>query len=545
MAKKSSLLPAVAIASAAVLAAAGSASAARLARSLVPDVVVRHDTALVGAVNPATPMKLQVVLPMRNLSQLHQLLDQQIYNPDSPQFHHYLSVAEFTARFGPSQSDYQTAMNFFNANGLRVTGTSANRYLFQVEGSASVVQRVLGVKLNLYRHPSENRTFMAPDREPVLALGVPLQDITSLDTYVLPHPKIAKPGRYPDDNARPRNGSGPGGNYIGSDFRAAYYGTGAAAPLTGKGQSVGLMELQGYIPSDVQLYFKTFGPALATAVKGISVDGATVKCNGCDDSEQTLDIDYAISMAPGLDQVQVYVGKDAVAVENRMASDNVSKQLSTSWGYGERFSTEDPIYLEMAAQGQSWFTASGDDKTLSKSGPWPEEDAHIIAVGGTDLVTNGAGGAWKSESGWVDSAAGPALDKTILIRNYQLPYITAANGGSKTLRNVSDVSANANFNMMFCADGKCSGGLGGTSFSSPIWAGFAALANEKAAKEGKQPIGFFSPLLYKAMLKNKALLHDVVGNQSGLFPAVTGYDLVGGLGSPAGLTTIKALIGDK
>ena len=56
-------------------------------------------------------------------------------------------------------------------------------------------------------------------------------------------------------------------------------------------------------------------------------------------------------MAPGLDQVQVYVSSSPVAIENQMASDNTSKQLSTSWGYNEHFTTEDPIYQEMAVAG--------------------------------------------------------------------------------------------------------------------------------------------------------------------------------------------------
>jgi subtilase family serine protease len=372
---------------------------------------------------------------------------------------------------------------------------------------------------------------------------VPLQDITNLDTYVLPYPKFVRPGAHPGYTDLTNTGSGPKNNFIGSDFRAAYYGAGAKQTLTGAGQKIGLFELEGYIPSDVQLYFDTYGPPLKAKVTGISADGKPVTCKSCDDGEQVLDIDYAISMAPGVDEVLVYVGKDPVAIENKMASDNLAKQLSTSWGYGERFSTEDPIYLEMAAQGQSSFIASGDNKTLAKSGPWPEEDANLITVGGTDLVTDKPGGKWKSEPGWTDSASGPSLDKKILIEPYQKPYITTATGGSKKLRNVSDVSANANYNMIICSRGKCQGGWGGTSFASPIWAGFAALANEQAAAKGKAPIGFINPLLYGTIGTHPTVLHDVVGHQSGIFPAVAGYDLVGGLGSPNSAKTIQTLIG--
>jgi subtilase family serine protease len=518
----------------------GSASAAALLVSHVPAVVAQHQAALAGQVDPSTHMRMQVVLPMRNLAELKDTLGA-LYNPQSPLYRHWLSVADFTKRFGPTQKDYNAAMAFFRGQGLSVTNTAANRYMFQVEGQASDVERVLHVKLNLYKHPTESRNFMAPDREPTLALQVPVQEITSLDNYVLPHPKL-KHADVRDGKAL--TGSGPGGNYIGSDLRAVYYGTGKKAKLDGKGQSVGLMELEPFNPADVALYFTNFGPTNTVAVNGVGVGGSQATCGSCEDGEQELDIVYPIGMAPGLDQVQVYVSGDPVAIENQMASDNTSKQLSTSWGYSEKFSTEDPIYQEMAAQGQSWFTASGDDSTLQASGPWPEEDANIIAVGGTDLVTSGPGGTWVSEPGWEDSASGPSLDHNIKIESYQLPYINKKNLGSTVYRNVSDISANADFDMMLCDQGKCAGGWGGTSFSSPIWAGFTALMNQYALSKGKSTVGFLNPTVYGLSSGNKKLLRDIVGNKSGSFPAVKGYDLVGGLGSPNGQKTIKAIVGN-
>ena len=389
----------------------GSASAAALLTSHVPALVAQHQAALAGPVDPSTHMRMQVVLPMHNLAGLKDTLGA-LYNPSSPLYRHWLSVAEFTKRFGPTQKDYDAAMAFFRGQGLAVTNTMANRYMFQVEGNASDVERVLHVKMNLYKHPTENRNFMAPDREPTLSLQVPVQHITHLDNYVLPHPKLV---HSDSRDGKASTGSGPDGNYIASDFRAAYYGAGKYAKLTGKGQSVGLMELEPFNPSDVALYFTNYGPANTVAVNGVGVGGAQATCTNCEDGEQELDIVYPIGMAPGLDQVQVYVSGDPVAIENQMASDNTSKQLSTSWGYDEDFADEDPIYQEMAAQGQSYFTASGDYSTLEDSGPWPEEDANIIAVGGTDLVTSGPGGTWVSEPGWEDSASGPSVDHHIRI----------------------------------------------------------------------------------------------------------------------------------
>jgi xanthomonalisin len=485
---------------------------------------------LAGAPEASRELQIAIALPMRNRAELEALL-RDLYDPASPRYRHYLSVAEFTERFGPSEPDYTKAQQFLAANGLTITGTAANRYLIEGKASVETLQRVLHVNFGLYQHPIENRLFIAPDREPTLDLDVAVLHIVGLDDATLPASRLVQRTNA-TPAASPVHGSAPGGWYLGSDIRAAYYG---GTALTGAGQSIGLMELGAYNPEDVQTYFTKFGPPLTTAVVPISTDGTTPTCSGrCNDGEQVLDIEYAIAMAPGLAQVQVYVGRSAESVLNRMASDNTSAQLSTSWGWGNQRETDDPIFMEMAAQGQTLLTASGDHSSLIQSGPWPEESAYITGVGGTDLQTNGPGGAWASETGWSGSAGGPSVDRSIKIPAYQRPFIDADNGGSRTLRNVPDIAGDADTVNYICASLSCSGGNGGTSFASPIWSGFIALANQEAANRGLPRIGFLNPLVYRIGRGTgyASAFHDIVGGKSGKYTAVDSYDLVTGLGSP-------------
>ncbi len=500
----------------------------------LPDIVAKHQVAPVAVPDPGTVMVLSVSLPQRNQAALDALLGA-LYDPASPRYRQYLSVAEFTAQFGPTEPDYTTAVQFFTSAGLTILSTAANRGLLTVQGRVADIERVFHVTIGLYPHPSEARLFLSADREPTLDLAVPIQHITGLDNYVRPFTKLIRPQARggPRASSESGPGSGPGGNLTGFDARAAYVGPGK--PI-GTGQSVGLMELAGYELDDVQRYFSWLNQPLNVPVVGISTDGASLKCrNRCDDSEQALDIEYAISMAPGLAQVQVYVGYNAEDVLNRQASDNSSAQLSTSWGWSAKeYPTDDPIFREMAAQGQTLLTASGDYSSLRASGPWPEEDVTITAVGGTNLVPLKPGGAWGRERGWRYSAGGPALGKTFPIANYQLPFINAANGGSLKWRNVPDVAADAALDNFLCADGGCFGGYGGTSFASPIWAGFIALANEKAAAHHRPRVGFLNPVLYEigSGTSYRTLMHDQVHGTSGLYHCTTSYDDVTGLGSP-------------
>ena len=511
----------------------------------VPAAVAGGVAPLVGHLPSTQHLSLAISLPPRNEAELDTLL-QQIYDPQSANYHHYLSVEEFTSRFGPAASDYAAVLHFAEANGLSVIDTAANRMVVDVEGPASNIENAFRVTLGVYQHPTENRTFYAPDREPSLDLDVPLLHISGLDNFTLPRAKNARSQQLLQQASSKTTGSGPGGQFIGSDMRAAYYGSG---PLDGAGQSVGLFEFAGYELSDVKLYFDRVKQPIKVPVHGVALNGAHLGCppKTCDDSEQVLDIEMAISLAPGLSQVVVYVGNNDVSIFNQMAVDNTSKQLSCSWGWSDDEASIDPIFKEMAVQGQTVFVATGDDGSATPGDVvWPADDPYITAVGGTDLTTNGAGGSWLSETGWNGSAGMPSKNK-VPIPNYQkrAGVINALNKGSKTLRNIPDVAAEANTNQYSCFDGGCYGNNGGTSYAAPQWAGLIAMANQQAVASGASTLGFLNPALYLIGTGSAfdADFHDITSGSNGKFTAVTGYDLVTGWGSPNAVNLIDDLTG--
>src|ERR1035438_2317830 len=113
----------------------------------------------------------------------------------------------------------------------------------------------------------------------------------------------------------------------------------------------------------------------------------------------------AIAMAPGLSKVIVYeAGPYGIwfDVLNRMATDNLAKQLSCSWYLpgGTNDPVADGIFQQMAAQGQSFFSASGDYDAYTGLVNFPDDSPYITLVGGTTLTTSGPGGSWVLESVW-------------------------------------------------------------------------------------------------------------------------------------------------
>jgi kumamolisin len=221
--------------------------------------------------------------------------------------------------------------------------------------------------------------------------------------------------------------------------------------------------------------------------------------------------------------------------------------LSSSWYWPPPDpTTDDPFFQKMAAQGQSFFEAAGDDgEWRSTNTWWPMESPYVICVGGTDLDTTGPGGAWASETVWVDGGGGISPDDFLIPTWQQLPgVITSQNKGSTIYRNGPDVSANSNFSFYVCADQTtCTENLyGGTSFAAPMWAGYLALTNEQAATNSAPAPGFIDPAIYPLGLGStySTLFHDITNGNNG-FPATKGYDLDSGWGSPNGSGLINAL----
>jgi subtilase family serine protease len=494
---------------------------------------------------PAThAMRLVIVLPLRNQDQLEELLAE-LYDPSSPSYRHFLTVEEFTARFGPTEDDYDAVIRFAEANGLTVAGKSPNRVNLDVIGSVSSIERAFHVTLNVYQHPTEGRTFFAPDREPTADLAVPLWHIAGLDNYSIPRPALVhRNAAEVESNAT--TGSGPSASFLGSDMRAAYYG----GTLTGSGQSLGLLEYYGTDLTDLTTYYKNVGQTNNVPISLLSTDGTSTSCTypSCDDTEQTLDMTQALGMAPGLSSLVMYVGSTDAAIFNAMATAKpLNAQLSSSWTWSPADpSTDNPYFEEFAAQGQNLFQAAGDSgRWTSSSEIYPSDDVYVTSVGGTDLETSSAAGPWASETAWVDGGGGISPDH-YAIPTWQTTAAGSCSSCSKTYRNGPDVSANANFTFYVCADQTaCTANeYGGTSFATPMWAGYLALVNQQSLANGNKTLGFINPSLYTIGEGSSYAsdFHDITSGSNG-YSATTGYDLATGWGSPNGSGLLHSLAG--
>jgi kumamolisin len=514
----------------------------------VREVTLNRQAKLVGRLPARQSMRIDVVLALRDRGGLESFL-RQVYDPSSPFYRQFLTVQQFTETFGPSQENYDTLIAFAKAHGFTVVGGSRAALGVQLKGSVGTIEAAFHLNMNVYQHPTENRTFYAPDREPTVDLPFQLWHISGLDNYAIPRPLLVhKPaGMKP----LATTGSCPEQSFCGSDMRAAYY---EGTALTGSGQNIGLLEYAGFDIEDVNTYYTNAGQTRNFAVTGISTDGTPINCvyPSCDDTEQTIDITQAGGMAPDVTTVYEYVGSTDTALLGCMSSDTppcppLIPNLSSSWYWPPPDpSTDDPYFEKMAAQGQSFFEAAGDGGAWRSTNTWwPMESQYVICVGGTDLATESAGGPWASETAWVDGGGGISPDK------FAIPFWQTTTASSfcsecsNTYRNGPDISANADFTFYVCADQQpCTANFyGGTSFAAPMWAGYLALVNQQAVADGKSTLGFINPALYTIGLgpSYNTDLHDITSGSNG-YSATTGYDLATGWGSPNGSALISDLI---
>jgi len=484
------------------------------------------------------------------VDQLDDLL-RDLYDPASPRFQKYLTPEEFAHQFGPTERDYEAVLGFAKSHGFEIVARHSNRTIVTLSGQVDQIEKMLDVTMRRYRHPLEERLFFAPDSEPRIPSHLPILRINGLDDFRVRRSRRAFAEQPSGAESGPAAGTGPGGTLVSADFRNAYA---PGVTLTGAGQSVGIYNPpHGFDLNDIMAYQNLVGITPLVPVNKVLIDGKDYPSDSFS-LEVTLDVEMAIAMAPGLSQVLVYMGTDDLSVLNRMATDNICKQLSSSWPTPPQGTAADQIYKQFAAQGQTFFCASGDAGSYYPSQPFSVDDPYITAVSGTALTLTGAGTAWESEVVWHDGfgSGGGGTMGNYPLPDWQKNIDMTVNQGSTTKRNSPDIAMVAT-NIMIVLNGKI-GSVVGTSAASPMWAGYMALINQSAALAGKQSVGFLNPALY-ALGKSSGsatYFHDVtVGNNltpwntqpnnGNQYFAVPGYDCCTGWGTPTGAALIDAI----
>lgn len=494
-------------------------------------------------------LDLVVGLTLQNQQELDAILAAQ-HDSTSPWFHRWLSPDEFAARFSPTEQAYGNVVQWLQSRGLMVTQTWPNRLIVNARGTVAEVEVVFGVPINRYLRNGTIVHANAQDPQIPAELAGIVSSIQGLEdlSQLTPH-LSATPHTAPDATSRvlPHLKLGSTTLFGPKDLYAAYNFTPLfSAGSTGSGQKIAIATAFTFKIADINSFQQISGlpKSPSSRFQSYFPAGSTAKLG----DETTLDVEWSSAMAPGA-IIQGVIGKNALlstftTVYNFIVTKLPSTHIvSTSWGLCETqmpsavMSSDNNIFKQGAAQGQSWFAASGDGGAddCGNGGTTPEVDfpassPFITAVGGTVLTTpfdsTGTATRHGSETAWSGSGGGKstAFGKP----SYQMG-VTPADGK----RDVPDVSLEA---------GPTPGNLlvyngiiyraWGTSLAAPQWAGLFAIVNQKKGGAG---LGNANPKLYGLGVAVNGF-HDVTtgNNSSGTttgFTANIGYDQVTGWGS--------------
>jgi kumamolisin len=546
----------------------------------------RQVDANLRAADDAQTVQFVLTLGLRNQDQLQQEL-KDMYDRSSPHYHHFLSSADFIAKYAPSKDNYAALENYATKHGLKVVGEHASRTMVKVEGSAAAIRDLF--KSSMYwRQDKQGKQYLASDLEPTVpselsSLGGSVTGLNQkpLRSFVQ-RAQRAQSAQTAGRAAISTSGSGYGGSWLPHDIRTAYDVIG----IENGGQPVALVEFSSANYSDAAVYASAFGlnnPVLTQ----IPIDGGTTDTSGA--VEVMLDIEMLMAVS-NTTNIFVYTSPNtstgSLDLFTQIAEDDQVGQVSTSWGLceTERGQTaanqENTIFTQMAAEGIAVFAASGDDGAYDCGNAhpgWAEVDdpaaqPYVTGVGGTSLIASNVQ-TYLAETVWV---VRPGSDTSLIsgggsgggqsmywpIPSYQTgvtPQVNPSYGYlqfSKIWRNVPDVALMADPDpgfYIYCSACTYDGGAGwgqwgGTSAATPLWAGLWSLINQGlTVKNGTSTrAGFANPTLY-AIGENASeyaqAFQDVTIGDNNYMYATPGYDDATGWGSYNGAALYEQIVG--
>jgi len=325
----------------------------------------------------------------------------------------------------------------------------------------------------------------------------------------------------------------------------------------GTGQTIAIIDAYDYPTAwyDLQQFDLQFGLPDPPSFKRVAQDGSTNypptdpagpgAPGGTWELEAALDCQWAHAIAPQANILLVEATDNSYANLVQRAVNWARSQagvvaISMSFS-GSEFSGEtsyDTYFTTPSGHGGVTFLAATGDS--GKPSGYPAYSPNVVAVGGTTLTLSGS--TYVSETGWSGSGGGISVYEPQ--PGYQQGVVTQ----SSTKRTNPDVAMDANPSTGVAVydsyDYPSSPWLtiGGTSLSTPMWAGLIAIADQGRALASLSSLDGATQTLPMLYGLPAADFHDITSGNNG-YAAGPGYDLVTGLGTPVANKLIVDLIG--
>ncbi len=464
-----------------------------------------------------------------------------------------LSREELGERFGANAADLRAVERWAARHKVEIVGRDPARRAIDLRAPARRLAKLFGVELVRCRRGEETWLGHRGAVRLPTALAESVRGVLGFDQ----RPLAAR-------HAAPMASSAPGEHRL--SFTAPEMARHYRFPegVDGRGQTVGVIALGGgYRRKDLATFFRHLGvphPRF-TDVSVHGVKNAPAGPSRMADGEVTGDIETVGALAPGA-HVVVYFGPNSergfLETVSRAVHDPKHRPsvLSISWGTNEivwprrTLRLFDEVLAEAAAMGVTVCCASGDHGALADPRDrvphvsYPGSSPHVVSCGGTSLRRRG--GSRLEETAWHDAQGASGGGKSAI---FSRPAWQTAPGLARvTGRGVPDVAANADPESgyrVFVLGHWVVGA--GTSAAAPLWAGLVALINQRRADAGGEPLGLFTPQLYRRRsgLVEAGALRPIRRGEAGGASSHEDWNRHTGLGVPHGAKLAEALVSDE
>jgi hypothetical protein len=575
-----------------------------------------------GPVDPSFPMTY-VTLYMKPAADqqkaLAQLLaDQQ--DRSSPKYHRWLTPEQYADNFGLSPADMDKVARWLESEGFTVRYKARGRNWIAFSGTAGQIASVFYAEI--HRYVFQGQTHFANATSPFIpaALAGIVMGVRGLNDF---HPKPSgnrRSSRVKPDYTGTSNFD----HYLAPGDVATIYDLGPLynEGIDGTGQLIVVVGQSDIYAADIAAFRSAFGlpgqtqqhwPACGWGSLCMILTGDDPGYGDLDTlQEADLDLEWVGAVARGATVSYAY-STDAFDSAYYAIDQNLGPILSMSYGYCEAdyqkyVGTLD--YAQSEAQkanslGITWLASSGDTGAAGceSNNPPPSQAARglavlapasvpeVTAVGGTEF-NEGGGGYWNYFSGanggtaksyipeeaWNDTSDGTGAGSTLSASGGGISTYFAAptwqaglgfpNGGGRDVPDIA-LSASADHDpYIICSDkvscfdsfGDPSTHIGGTSASTPVFAGIMVLLNQYLVSNGIQAqagLGNVNPTLHRLAQSSPSAFHgmtspflsNIVPCQTGKpdcssgsfgYSAGPGYNLVTGLGSVDGYNLVTS-----
>lgn len=374
--------------------------------------------------------------------ELTQLLDEQ-QTKSSPNYHHWLTAAEYGARFGAADVDVQKVCGWLESSGFAVGKVAQSKRWIEFSGTSQKVENAFHTEMRYYRVEGKTHIANATDVAVPEALAEVVRGIASLNNLEKRPPRHVAEGVAGRDSQgqkiRPQpslTAPGPTNSYysIPEDL-SAIYNTKAllSAGIDGSGISIAVAAQSNIELTDVQKFRQIFG--LKANDPSVVVSGPDPGVASQADAEETqLEVEWAGAVAPGATIALVVAGSTATtsgvdlaaayAIDNEVAPILTYTYGSCEQGLGAAGNAfYNALWQQAAAEGITVLVAVGDDGGVGCKNGTPAghglavngaaSTPYNIAVSGTEFAegaytyrNNASAADFSSALGYLCEAAG-------------------------------------------------------------------------------------------------------------------------------------------